>query len=182
MRARDGRLKILDFGLARIDAPSAARRRAAAAARSPGMRDRHAGLHGARADQRPAGRRARRRVRVRRAAVRVRVRRASVRGGDGAGDGGARARERRAAAGVALPDVPSRLADVIARCLQKGAGGAVRIGRRAARRARRRADDDSRRRGAARHLVAHAPDRRSSCSTSRRRCSRGRSRNGSRRR
>ena len=76
MRATRRRLKILDFGLARIG--GGGRRRAAPDA--AGHADRHAGLHGARADQRPAGRRARRRLRARRAALRIRVRRASVRG------------------------------------------------------------------------------------------------------
>ena len=127
MRTRDGRLKILDFGLARIEQPDR-RRRADARDARPGLRDRHAGLHGAGADQRRAGRRARRRLRVRRAAVRVRVRRAPVSRLDAAGDGRARARQRRAPLG-ALPG-HARAARRRDRALPaQGAGGAIRVGR-----------------------------------------------------
>ena len=82
------------------------------------------------------GRRARRRLRVRRAAVRVRVRRASVRGGDGAGDGRARARRAtRAPLAARCPDSPA--ARRRHRALPaEGAGRAVRIGGGDGRRAR----------------------------------------------
>ena len=74
---RDGRLKILDFGLARSDGPSSIPWPRDAAWR----RDRHAGVHVARTVEGRAGGRARRRLCVRCAAVRVRVGRPSIRGG-----------------------------------------------------------------------------------------------------
>ena len=73
----DGRLKVVDFGIAR----DARRRRrpSAAGAHADRHAPRHARLHGARAAARPAGRRARRRLRVRRDGLRARDGIASVR-------------------------------------------------------------------------------------------------------
>ena len=85
MRARDGRLKILDFGLARVlDEPAGG----ASMATQAGRTVRHARLYGAGAAHGAPCGRAKRSVLLRRRDARVRVRCASLSGADARGDDG----------------------------------------------------------------------------------------------
>ena len=126
IRSIQGEVKILDFGIAHLDAP---RRRFVAAAhrRRPGHR--HARLHVARAARRRRDRSPQRHLRAGRPAVRVGHRRASVHrphaGGDDRerlrGEPAAAQRARRPAAAAARCDRPEVRAAKPGRALQLGA-------------------------------------------------------------